>query len=197
MYDDYSWNNNLFYNGFVMNNLQLQETFFQNAAAKKILQCIQCGTCSASCPLSDLMDHAPREIFALIRDGEMLEVLKSNTPWFCVSCYQCMPRCPKEIPVTDIMYLLKQMAITHHLAPKYHKMPDMYKAFGQDISRYGRVTASNLMARYGVKHPVDMLGKISLGMKLLKRKRLEILPQKVKGPNQLACMLERKATQEK
>jgi hypothetical protein len=53
------------------------------------------------------------------------------------------------------------------------------------------------MARYGVKHPVDMLGKMSLGMKLIKRKRLEIMPQKVRNPNQLACMLERKATQEK
>lgn len=180
-----------------MNNIELQREFYQNAAAQKILQCIQCGTCSASCPLGDRMEHAPREIFALIRDGEMRDVLTSNTPWFCVSCYQCMPRCPKEIPVTDIMYRLKQMAIAHGLAPKSHKMPDMYRVFRQDIRRNGRVTASNLMGRYGAKHPVDMMGKISLGMKLIKRQRLEIFPQKVKNPDQLACMLKGKAIPEK
>lgn len=176
-----------------MNNAALQNEFYRNAIGKKILSCIQCGTCSASCPLNGMMDHAPREIFALIRDGEMEEVLRSNTPWFCVSCYQCMPRCPREIPVTDIMYLLKQMATERHLFPDSLNMPDMYKAFSRDIEHHGRVTASSLMRRYGMKHPKDMLGKMSLGMKLLKRNRLELIPQQVRHPGRFAGLFRRKA----
>lgn len=38
-------------------------------------------------------------------------VLQSNTIWFCVSCYCCMARCPKDVHVTHLMYTLKRMAI--------------------------------------------------------------------------------------
>ncbi|RJP87317.1 MAG: 4Fe-4S dicluster domain-containing protein [Desulfobacteraceae bacterium] len=176
-----------------MDHSILQKRFFDHALGKKILSCIQCGTCSASCPLNENMDHAPREIFALIRDGHMEEVLRSNTPWFCVSCYNCMSRCPKEIPVTDIMYMLKQMATELGLAPKTHKMQDMYHIFHKDIERHGRVSAIHLMSRYGMKHPGDMLGKMSLGLQLFKKNRLEISPQKIKHPQHLACMLGEKA----
>ena len=176
-----------------MNNAALQKEFYQNPIGKKILTCIQCGTCSASCPLNRMMDHAPRELFALIRDGNMEEVLRSNTPWFCLSCYQCMSRCPREISVTDIMYLLKQMATEQHLFPNSHHMPDMYKEFFRDIEHNGRVTAASLMRRYGMKHPGDMMGKMSLGIKLLKRNRLELSPQKVRHPGRFAGMFRRKA----
>lgn len=176
-----------------MNNAALQTEFYQNPIGKKILTCIQCGTCSASCPLNAAMDHAPREIFALIRDGNMEEALRSNTPWFCVSCYQCMDRCPREIPVTDIMYLLKQMSIQQGLYPRNHHLPDMYREFFKDVEHHGRVTAANLMRRYGMKHPGDMMGKMPLGIKLLKRKRLELIPQKVRHPQRLSAMLGRKA----
>ena len=177
-----------------MNNAALQKKFYGNAIGKKVLTCIQCGTCSASCPLNGMMDHAPREIFALIRDGNMEEVLRSNTPWFCVSCYQCMSRCPREIPVTDIMYLLKQMATERHLFPDSNKMPDMYKEFFRDIEHHGRVTAASLMRRYGMKHPKDMFGKMSLGIKLFQRKRLELRLQKVKHPGRFAIIFKRKAS---
>jgi heterodisulfide reductase subunit C len=172
-----------------MNNDTLQQKVLKHPVGKKILQCIQCGTCSGSCPLNHLMDHTPREIFALIRDGDMNAVLTSNTPWFCVSCYHCMPRCPREIPVTDIMYLLKQMSVAQDLEPKSHKMPHMYKIFRHDIGLHGRVTAANLMRRYGLQHPGDILAKTPLGLELLKRKRLEILPQRISAPRQLARML--------
>jgi len=31
--------------------------------------CIQCGTCSGSCPVSYFMDNPPRKLFALARAG--------------------------------------------------------------------------------------------------------------------------------
>jgi heterodisulfide reductase subunit C len=158
---------------------QWRQAFYRLPAGKKILNCIQCGTCSASCPLTDHMDHAPRELFALLRDGASEEVLQSNTPWFCVSCYQCMVRCPQQIPVTDIMYLLKQMAAERGLAPAGHKLPDLYQAFAREIEAHGRVSESLVMARYGVRHPLDMLGKAGLGLKLFVRRRLELIPRNI------------------
>jgi len=138
------------------------------------------------------MDHAPREIFALIRDGEMTEVLSSNTPWYCVSCYQCMARCPRQIPVTDMMYTLKQMALSQGLIPKSQKMPDMYHAFSALISRFGRVTESLVMALYGVRHPLELADNIPLAVRLFLRNRLLFLPQQVNDRSKLETILSTK-----
>ncbi|RJX25887.1 MAG: heterodisulfide reductase [Desulfurivibrio sp.] len=153
---------------------------------ERINQCIQCGTCSGSCPLADLMDHAPRELFALLREGAYEEVLHSNTPWFCVSCYACMVRCPREIPVTDLMYAFKEVIARQGTAPKNHKMPDMYQAFSRSIKDTGKVTESLVMGRYGMKHPLDALKSIPLAVKMQMRGRLELKAQKVADPKSIA-----------
>ena len=160
---------------------RLAHEFLQSPKGIKLLHCIQCGTCSGSCPLAGCMDHAPRELFALLRDGDMEAVLTSNTPWYCVSCYQCMVRCPQEIPVADIMYVLKQMAAERGLAPAGHKLPDLYRAFAREIEAHGRVSEALVMARYGTRHPLDMLGKAGLGLKLLARRRLELIPRNIRN----------------
>jgi heterodisulfide reductase subunit C len=137
------------------------------------------------------MDHAPRELFALIRDGDMEAVLTSNTPWYCVSCYQCMARCPQQIPVTDIMYVLKQMAAERGLSPPGHKLPDLYRAFSREIEARGRVSEAWVMARYGTRHPIEMLGKAGLGLKLLTRGRLELAPRSIHNRANLALRANR------
>ena len=79
--------------------------------------CIQCGTCGGSCPSAADMDHTPRLLFAMIRAGLRDEVLRSNTPWMCVSCYFCSVRCPQEIHIPDVMYAIKSIAAREGLAP--------------------------------------------------------------------------------
>jgi heterodisulfide reductase subunit C len=156
----------------------------------KINGCIQCGTCSGSCPLSDLMDHAPRELFALIREGAHDLALQSNTPWFCVSCYACMVRCPREIPVTDLMYGFKETSSRLGTRPKSHKMPDMYAAFSRLIQSKGKVTETWVMGLYGMKHPLDAVQNIPLGFKMLLKQRLEPKAQSVVDPESFARLFE-------
>ena len=59
--------------------------------------CIQCGTCTASCPNADKMEHTPSELIAMARAGMRKEVLSSNAMWYCLSCYMCTVRCPRGI----------------------------------------------------------------------------------------------------
>lgn len=147
---------------------------------QEILKCIQCGTCSASCPFNNQMDHAPRELFALIMEGEVREVLTSNTPWFCVSCYHCMTRCPRLVPVTDIMYSLKQRAMELGLEPKKNKMPYLYRAFRDIVTRRGRVTGALVLTKYGVSHPLDIIRNTPIGLKLIKKGRFDLFPKAIK-----------------
>lgn len=171
-----------------MNPRALFAQFFDHPDCHKIHRCIQCGTCSGSCPLGAEMDHAPRALFALIRDGEMELALESNTPWYCVSCYQCMDRCPREIPVADIMYRLKQLAIATGRQPRMHKLPDFYRAFAEDVAFNGRMTETHVMARYSLKHPKAAAANTQTAIKLLFRGRLDLMPNRTRQPAQIAAL---------
>ncbi len=89
----------------------LDEVQPRTPGESRLLKCIQCGTCGGSCPSGADMQYTPRHIFAMIRADMRDEVLSSNTPWYCVSCYYCTVRCPQDVHITDIMYTLKRMAI--------------------------------------------------------------------------------------
>ena len=163
---------------------------------EQILKCIQCGSCFASCPLNDYMDHSPRKLFALLLDRDEQDVLTSNTPWFCVSCYQCMVRCPKEIPITNIMYQLKQLSIQHQSVPSSVKILDMYRAFEKAVFKRGRMTESWMMTEYGKHHPQDVLSRLPLALRLLKRNRLDLLPNATKGKKTMRFFLKSRQFQE-
>jgi len=63
--------------------------------------CIQCGTCSGTCPMAEAMDVTPRRLVGLVAAGMGDKALDSNSIWMCASCYSCSLRCPREIPLTD------------------------------------------------------------------------------------------------
>lgn len=172
-----------------MNLQALESAFATSGYAEYPRRCIQCGTCSASCPLAEHMDHSPRELLALIRDGEIEDALNSNTPWFCVSCYHCMVRCPREIPVTDVMYGVKQLAADHALGPKNNEMLDLYRAFQREIHHHARVSSAFLMVRYGMRHPMSAISKTFLGLQLLFKGRLDLIPEKANCRNAIRKML--------
>ena len=87
-----------------------------------IFSCLQCGTCSGTCPLSIYMDLTPRRIIALVREGFRKEALSCQTIWLCASCYSCAVHCPRQIHITDVMYSLKREAIQEKLYPA--RLPD-------------------------------------------------------------------------
>ena len=62
--------------------------------------CIQCGTCSASCPNAASMDLTPRQMWRKILLGLEQEVFESHTFWLCSACYSCTLRCPRGLPIT-------------------------------------------------------------------------------------------------
>jgi heterodisulfide reductase subunit C len=153
---------------------------------EKIKDCIQCGTCSGSCPTSDLMDYTPRQIFAMIRAGMRDEVLTANTSWLCTSCYSCYVRCPQDIKITDIMYALKRLAIKEGKFPKGGDAQEFSKAFAKVVNRYGRNHEMELMQRYFLKtKPLDLLRNMPVGLKMLRHGRLPLLPKKMRNISQL------------
>ena len=153
--------------------------------------CIQCGTCGGSCPSGSAMDYTPRDIFAMIRADMRVEVLKSNTPWMCVSCYFCTVRCPQDIHITDVMYTLKNMSMEANL---YNPVAaDFSKTFISMVENYGRGFEIGLAGLQNVKHFATRLPKIApMAIGMLTKKGMSITPPKrIKGMKELKAILER------
>lgn len=110
-------------------------------------RCIQCGTCTASCPASAAMDISPRQMWRMVQLGLIEEVLHSKTMWLCSLCYQCQVRCPRDIPLTETITHLKQTAMKEGLVSS-HQSQAFYKAFADVMRRYGRNREMEFMVRY-------------------------------------------------
>jgi heterodisulfide reductase subunit C len=155
--------------------------------------CLQCGTCGGSCPSGPDMDHTPRALFAMINAGMREQVLRSNTPWYCVSCYYCMARCPQEIHITDIMYTLKRMAIQEGLyrESKAAEASDFSETFIDFVENYGRSFELGLATRYHLRHhPLNAVRMATtIGMRLLRKDRIDLTPKRIKGIKQLKTIL--------
>lgn len=106
--------------------------------------CMQCGVCSGSCPFGPHWNHPPQEIFMMIRANKREEVLRSTSMWLCTSCYNCIVRCPREIPITHIMHGLASYAQRLGLAPKEQPTRKFGLLFWENIEKNGRVNESIL-----------------------------------------------------
>lgn len=104
-----------------------------------VKMCMQCGVCAGSCTFGPDWEHTPQKIFMMIRAGKREEVLTSSSMWMCTSCYNCMVRCPRELPITHIMHGLASYAHRLGLAPKNQPTRDFSLIFWDNCTRTGRV----------------------------------------------------------
>ncbi len=156
----------------------------------KLSQCIQCGTCSAICPLSDYMDFTPRRLIAMTRAGLRDDVLHSFAIWACTSCYSCTVECPKEIPITEIMYALRRIAVRESTYPKRFTTSVMAREFVDSIEKSGRSTESWISTKLYLKtDPVELLKHAPLGLRLMRRGRMGLRRESVRRPAQLRKLL--------
>lgn len=158
----------------------------------RLEMCIQCGTCGGSCPSGPDMEHTPRALFQMIKAGMKDKVLSSNTPWYCVSCYYCTVRCPQEVHITELMYTLKRMAIQGGLYREstVSRAPDFSGTFIDYVENYGRSFELGLATRYHLSHnPLSMVSMASMGMGLLIKGRMDLMPTRIKGIKQLKTIL--------
>jgi heterodisulfide reductase subunit C len=101
---------------------------------KTVLQCFQCGMCTASCPVSELLDYKPNQIIRMVQLGLKDRVLSSGTVWICTECYACNERCPQGVEVGNVMFALKNL-ITKE---RSNYVPSGLLEVARAILKYGR-----------------------------------------------------------
>ena len=146
--------------------------------------CIQCGTCTGSCPNVFAMDLTPRRLWRMVVMGQKREIFQSKTFMLCSACYYCTLRCPRGLKLTEAMGALKQIAAREHLV-NYRQSTLFYKNFMDSVRRHGRVREMEFMTLYfaAMKNPFLPFRFAPLGMKLLARGKVSVqMPSRGRRP---------------
>ena len=78
-------------------------------SGENVKLCMQCGTCSAVCPMVDSMKMTTRHAMHLLQFGLAEQVLDAKLAEFCASCHTCTVRCPRGIDVAKVFEAARLM----------------------------------------------------------------------------------------
>ncbi|MDY5627718.1 MAG: 4Fe-4S dicluster domain-containing protein [Clostridia bacterium] len=74
-------------------------------------KCMRCGKCSATCPSYDEMEYHPHQFVYMVENGEIDELMKSNSIYKCLSCFACVDRCPRGVEPEKLIEALRLCVI--------------------------------------------------------------------------------------
>jgi len=86
----------------------------QEFGADSAEKCINCGNCTAICPLSSDDDLFPRHIIRMAQLGLKDELLGSKELWLCYNCGECSETCPQQAEPANLMSAARNYAITSY-----------------------------------------------------------------------------------
>jgi heterodisulfide reductase subunit C len=143
-----------------------------------VLACIQCGRCTSSCPVAKIVEeHNPRKLMEMIILGLRSDLLGGRLPWYCLSCFTCLDRCPQGGDVGEAMFAIRNLAV------KEGNIPDGILVQAKSLFENGRVVVASKMAL--IQREKHGLGEepsvdIEAVQKILKKTRFDMLINKGK-----------------
>lgn len=134
---------------------QIEENAFldqvMERSGQNLRQCLQCGKCSGSCPVTSQAVGGPRRLIARILSGMQEQALNDPTWWYCVSCGTCATRCPVEINMYAVATALCEMAAEQGIEacePDIHLFEEL---FLKSVEKNGRVREINTVAAFNLR----------------------------------------------
>jgi len=81
---------------------------------EKLKYCFECGICTASCPVAELLPehYNPRTLLHSLPNADE-KLLNSAKMWLCAWCGRCYSRCPQKINLPEIFQQLRKFAVEH------------------------------------------------------------------------------------
>jgi len=112
--------------------------------------CIQCGKCSAGCPIAPEMDLLPSQVLQLLQTGGEEKVLNSHTIWLCAGCQTCSTRCPENIDIALIMDTLRKISLDRGISPAEKDVGLFNRIFLETVKYSGRLYEFGMVMGFNV-----------------------------------------------
>jgi len=96
-------------------------------------ECLTCGTCACSCPISGVDGLDPRKIVRMAVLGMDKELVESSWPWKCTLCGKCEEACPANIEITSLMRKIRGARNRDHVPRPIQKGVTMCLERGNNL----------------------------------------------------------------
>ncbi len=163
----------------------------EHEAHTNIKSCYQCGKCSAGCPVAFAMDYPPRQIIRLLQLDLVDEALKADSIWICASCETCSARCPRNVDIASLMDALRREALAQgKITDK--KVAAFNAGFLGGVKNFGRSFEAGILLYHNLKTG-QLFKDMELGLPMMQRGKVEVMPHRTKGRSEVKAIFERVA----
>jgi heterodisulfide reductase subunit C len=163
-----------------------RDLILKSPIGEKISTCMQCGICAGSCPVSHEMDYSPRQLVRMVHLGLKKDVLNSNTIWICTTCFSCSVRCPRGIRPTELMEMLRPIAVAEGIKNKNAKFDQV---FSDVVKKNGRASEFLLISKYSLSDP-GMIKQAPFGLALISKGKLPLVIDKMDDTRELKAIFD-------
>lgn len=156
-----------------------------------VSRCYQCGKCSAGCAVNEEMDYPPSVVMRMLQTDEKRnydEILHSQSIWLCVSCQNCLTRCPMQIDIPRLMDYLREKSLEKDsVNKKSKKIISFHNSFLDSVKYTGRLYEIGLVAGYKMR-TFNLMQDVNVAPSLFMKGKLPLLPETVKDKKQLSTI---------
>ena len=98
----------------VVNPKLIKEIKTHSTKDVNVNACFNCGTCTASCPLSTEGNEFPRIMIRYGHLGLSEKILSESKIWVCSACNDCSDSCPRNATPGEYMNAVRKWAIAQY-----------------------------------------------------------------------------------